>query len=108
MFGRSKDVLEPTDIPREKAGWDEIGKLALTFDGYEYWGSFEKCAEIANAQLDSTLIDLRTCLFFEQRRYRHFGSEPQGEDLEYIKSIVRKIRLAIENIPEKSSEDLDS
>jgi hypothetical protein len=38
---------------------------SLTFNGYNVWGSFETCAEIANAQRHDSLTNLRTCLFFE-------------------------------------------
>ncbi len=32
------------------------------------------------------------CLFFEQRRFRHFGYDPEGEDLRYVAGLVDKIR----------------
>jgi hypothetical protein len=38
---------------------------------------------------------LRTCLFFEQRRWRHFGDEPDEEAMEYIRSVVQKIRAKL-------------
>jgi hypothetical protein len=56
--------LTLADIPSVDAGWDELGEFALTFDGYRVWGSFEKCAEIANSRRQESLTDLRTCLFF--------------------------------------------
>jgi hypothetical protein len=31
-------------------------------------------------------------LFFEQRRFNHFGREPEGEDLNYIRSLIDRIR----------------
>ena len=36
--------LRPGDIPVAGAPWDDIQRFALTFDGYNYWDSFEKCA----------------------------------------------------------------
>lgn len=72
----------------------------MTFDGYIHWGSFEKCAAIANQAktaytegkgLPVSLTALRTCLFFEQRRWRHFGEDPDAETMEYIKAIVANI-----------------
>ena len=80
------------EIPLPDADWDEIGAFALTFDGYEHHGSFDKCADIANGRQHDTLVDLRTCLFFEQRRWRHFGDGPTGDALEYIRELVRSIR----------------
>lgn len=55
-------------LPPADANWDAIQRFALTFDGYKRWGSAEKCAEIANAQRHGTMTELRTCLFYEQRR----------------------------------------
>lgn len=86
------DSLKLSDIPAPGATWTQIGEFALTFDGYEYWGSFEKCAEIANGHNPQDLIELRTCLFFEQRRWRHYGLTPEDEDLDYIRGLVESIR----------------
>ena len=36
-----------TEIPTADANWLEIANFALTFDGYDYCGSFEKCSELA-------------------------------------------------------------
>lgn len=83
------------DIPNPDASWREIAEFALTFNGYEVWGSFEKCAEIANAKRQDSLTDLRTCLFFEQRRWRHFGEDPDGEAMAYIRALVEKIRRRV-------------
>ena len=90
------DDLSPTDIPDASADWDVIGEFALSFPGYDIHGSFERCADIANEQRHATLTDLRTCLFFEQRRWRHFGEEPDGEAMQYIKSLVQKIRERVD------------
>ena len=68
--------LRLEDIPLEDADWSAIGRFVLTFNGYEYWGSFEKCGEVASAHSHDALAGLRTCLFFEQRRWRHFGYAP--------------------------------
>jgi hypothetical protein len=87
--------LTLTSIPRPDADWETIGAFALMFDGYHAWGSFEKCAEIANAQRDGTLTELRTCLFFEQRRWRHFGDLPDEAAMAYICSMIEKIRVKV-------------
>ena len=87
--------LTPEDIPAPEAEWPDIWTFALSFNGYEHWGSFEVCGAIANERRHQTLTDLRTCLFFEQRRWRHFGEYPDGEDALYIRNIVREIRTRI-------------
>jgi hypothetical protein len=86
------DALTLDHLPRPDADWAEIWRLANTFNGYKHWGSFERCAEVANQQLGSTLTELRTCLFFECRRWHHFGDEPDEDDSPYIRGLVEKIR----------------
>jgi hypothetical protein len=99
--GIASSDLSEGDVPSPDAGWREIGKYALSFDGYEAWGSFEKCAEVANRLLDAYLSDgalpdsldeLRTCLFFEQRRWRHYGYDPDEEAMRYIGALLDGIR----------------
>lgn len=79
-------------IPPPDASWDDIWRLAVTFNGYQHWGSVEKCAEVANQEREATLIDLRTCLFFEFQRWRHYGDELDEEAGPYIRGLVAKIR----------------
>src|SRR4029453_18512930 len=59
--------LKEADIPGEDARWQEepgIGRFAATFNGYQYWGSLEKCAEVAHHRgkdiTTLTLTELRT------------------------------------------------
>src|SRR5437773_11363899 len=89
------------DIPAPGAPWSDVETFALTFDGYERHGSFKACAKIGNRvrdgylsgrRLPRSLDTLRTCLFFEQRRWRHFGSAPAEKDREYIDSVLERIR----------------
>lgn len=79
-------------VPEPDAPWGVIEAFALTYNGYLEAGSDEACAEIANARRNETLGDLRTCLFHEQRGWRHVGRVPDGADLEYIRGLVRQIR----------------
>lgn len=93
MSELSNDELTLDRIPEEDATWTEIGEFALTFDGYEAFGSFERCAEIANARKHDTLTEARACLFFEQRRWRHVGEDPEEEgEMDYMRELVRAIR----------------
>ena len=93
-------ALGPADVPGPEVSWLEINRFALTIDGYARCGGFEGCAEIGNGVaaefrksrvLSWDLSTLRLALFFEQRRWRHFGDEPEGSDLEYIKALVARI-----------------
>lgn len=90
--------LKLADVPLTLATWNESAQeFALTFDGFEHHGSFEACAKIANDMAPTSLTEYRTCLFFEQRRWRHFDSDPQGKDLVYLNSLLEGIRNKIKS-----------
>lgn len=87
----SNDELKLSDLPCPKADWDVMVHFAHTIKGYELHGSFEACASIANERRHNTLTDLRTCLFFEARRYRHCGENPDLSGMQYIRTIIEQI-----------------
>ncbi len=96
--------LIETDIPSHRAGWKVIEPFALTFNGYDHWGSFKKCREVAKFGVDlyrnqkdlsQSMTDLRTCLFFEARRWKHFEKKPSKKGMEYIHALVEAIRLRV-------------
>lgn len=84
--------LRAEKIPDANASWSSIERFALTFDGYKYWGSSEACAEVANAQRRGTLTELRTCIFFEQRRWKNQGEMPDAVAMHYIQRVMTQIR----------------
>jgi len=45
--------------------------FAMSFDGYEHFGSFEAAAENARARSRATLTDVRNELFMQARASRH-------------------------------------
>lgn len=87
--------LQLAQIPGEDASFAELCEFAHTFNGYEAFGSFEACAEIANRGEHRSLKHLRACLFFEARRWRHFGESPDDEALAEWRELVRKIRAKV-------------
>jgi len=87
--------LQLGDIPGDDASLQDLIRFAHTFNGYEAFGSFEACAEIANRGDHRTLKRLRACLFFEARRWRHFGEDPDDEDLAEWRELVGKIRAKV-------------
>jgi len=105
MFDQiSNQDLTEQDLPPPDAQWWQIWEFALTFDGYDHWGSFDKCAEIANCwaasyaqqqALPESLTELRTCLFFEQRRWHHFGRDPDEASTRYIWDLLEDIRRRV-------------
>jgi hypothetical protein len=102
MYGEIANAdLKESDLPPPEAEWHAVGRFALSFNGYEWWGSFGQCAEVANRNLEAfrergalpdTLVELRTCLFFEQRRWRHFGLDPDEGARRYIGALLDRIR----------------
>jgi hypothetical protein len=88
-------LLTTAMVPGYDATWNEIVPFARSFDGYKHWGSFERCGEIANAKRMETLVELRTCLFFEQRRWNHYGRPPDHEAMQSIRELLALIRAKI-------------
>jgi hypothetical protein len=96
--------LAEKNIPSNHASWKKILPFALTFNGYEYWGDFEKCREVAKLGISSyrdkrafsqSLTDLRTCLFYEARRWRHLEKDPNKKGMEYIHALLDAIRMRV-------------
>jgi hypothetical protein len=92
------------DIPSNKATWRKVLPFALTFNGYEHWGNFKKCREVAHQgvtlyknkqQLTLSLTDLRTCLFFEAMRWKHLEKEPTKQGLNYVHALSEAIRARV-------------
>jgi hypothetical protein len=88
----AKKTARPQDIPSSKATWNEISRFALTFDGYAYWRSNEKCAQVANRMREARVEVLRSCLFFEQRRWRWQERRPDAASMRYIRGLIQGIR----------------
>ena len=88
----ANEKLTLSTVPTSDSNVGTIFSFALTFDGYEYWGSFEKCADVANTKSHRTLTELRTCLFFEQRRHHHWGVAPNRRQEKYLRGLIIKIR----------------
>lgn len=100
----SNSDLVVKDIPSKQATWKKILPFALTFNGSEHWGSFEKCREVAKLGIASykdkqpftqSLTDLRTCLFYEARRWSHLDKEPTRLGMAYIHALVEAIRVRV-------------
>ena len=94
------DELTSDRVPVRSLREDEIHRFALTTNGFERMGSFKRCADLANnaikrwrenGDLPKSLRDLRCCLFFEQRRWHHFGYGFDEETLRYAMALVEAI-----------------
>jgi hypothetical protein len=91
--------LSPDDIPPASAILAEIFVFGLTYDGYEHHP--EDCATIANraaeryrdtGALPDSLDELHACLFFEQRRWHHFGCPLTEDATRYVRALAEAIR----------------
>jgi hypothetical protein len=93
------------DIPSRRASWKKILPFAQSFNGYEQCGSVQKCRDVAkqgvalhkaNLDLTQSLTDLRTCLFFEARRWKHLEKEPNKAGMEYVRALLEAIRVRVQ------------
>jgi hypothetical protein len=64
-----KDLI--ADLLPDESDRNATFDFAMSFDGYEHYGSLEKCADAAKSKARETLADLRNELFFEARASRH-------------------------------------
>jgi hypothetical protein len=67
-----------------------IFAFAMTFNGFEHYGSFETCADAARRQDRDTLEALRNELFFSARASRHRGDEQYVETYREILPLLRQ------------------
>lgn len=91
------DVLR---VPPPGSPWPMVQEFALSYNAYDRNGDFDSAAAIGNSVLETweaeeSLPDdlhlLRTALFFEQRRWRHFGYEPDVGASRYIDALLAAI-----------------
>ncbi len=112
-------MSKTTPVPQEYDSWEPICWFALSYNGYERYGTqpgdiqgTENLAEFANltedqwrrdGSLPDSLHELRSVLFLEQRRSGHMGFFDPRQDWEnprsdaeewkdYMRSLIRAIR----------------
>lgn len=83
--------------------WEDAGAFAHLLHGYDvssalnlgelaFWAN-ERADEAAmTGSWRGTAIELWLCLFYEHRRFRHFGFEPAGTDRDQIARLWRQLR----------------
>lgn len=88
-------------VPPEGSPWDAVEEFALTYDGYAYWSGLGELATRAlqswtrYGSLPDDLDELRACLFFEARRWHHFGGDPRGRAASYAADLLAAITTAV-------------
>lgn len=70
MTDISNEDLTLEALP-DVADRDSVFEFAMSFNGFKYYGSFEKCAAAAKSRTRQDLSELRNELFFEARASRH-------------------------------------
>jgi hypothetical protein len=89
--------LKLSDVPVESSDWNVIARFALTFDPKESDPYTIKDQSFDAMTSDSDLVHLRSRLFLEQRRWNHFGREPDQVAFEGIRNILSFIRAKLIN-----------
>ena len=67
-----------------------IFAFAMTFDGYEHFGTAEAAGENARAKPRGSLTDLRNELFISSRRSRHQGTDEYVATYEELLPLLRE------------------
>lgn len=98
----SNETLRRAQVPAPDAPWEAIEPFALTFDGYAKLG--QRLGELAEKHLAAGTVpddldELRGCLFFEQRRWRHFQSRPDERAMVHVRRLLDAIRRKLLALP---------
>jgi hypothetical protein len=89
--------LRETDLPTAYGEWSDYAKFAVTFAPHNR----DLCSEMGadafarwrrTGEVPRRLEDLRACLWFEQRRWRFVGREPDTEGMRYVGALIRAMR----------------
>lgn len=89
--------LRAQDLPTTYGDWSDYARFAVTYAPRDREG----CAEFAasafanwrrTSEVPRTLQELRACLWFEQRRWRFMGREPDAEGMQYAAALIRAMR----------------
>ena len=87
--------LKLSDLPEEIADWHVIGRFALTFDPQEADPYSMKEQSFEAMTPDTDLVHLRSRLFLEQRRWNHYGREPDAAAMAGVRKIISLIKAKL-------------
>jgi hypothetical protein len=97
-------ALTPGAIPQRREMWDAVSAFSLSYDGYAYWNDLPELAARSvsgwtrNHTLPSSIDEIRGCLFYEQRRWHHFGEDPHGRSAEYVWALLDALRGLVPSV----------
>lgn len=93
--------LRPSMVPGRGTPWEAVEEFAMSYDGNGYWSDVAALAGRSmqdwtrDRSLPGTLDELRGCLFYEQRRWHHFGQEPHGRAADYLGALLEAIAALV-------------
>jgi hypothetical protein len=92
--------LRETDLPPAYGDWSDYARFTVTFSPHDR----DLCSEMGadafarwrrTGDVPRRLEDLRACLWFEQRRWRFVGREPDTEGMRYVGALIRAMRTQL-------------
>lgn len=86
------------DIPIFNATWEQISDFALTFDPEFELGTYN-IYDHANMNYSehSTIKELRTCLFLQQRWWNNRSDEIDEKGLSEVQNVLNLLRKKVES-----------
>ncbi|MCU4181782.1 hypothetical protein [Bosea sp. BH3] len=92
--------------------WLQSARLADLINGYAAsralglgdlhgWANEREDEAARTGSWGGTALELWLCLFYEHRRWRHFGCEPEGQDRELAACLWRQLRGKLQTIGEE-------
>ncbi len=89
--------LVHSDIPPEGADWHAIVTFASTFDiDVLHYGKLPS-TDLSSIDDTMSLDELRSHLFYQWRRWNHFGRPPELVDMAGIQRLIERIRAQVTN-----------
>jgi hypothetical protein len=88
-------------IPDRGDPWDAVSSFSLSYDGYAYWDDVSELATrrirawTRDHTLPNSIDEVRACLFYEQRRWHHFGEDPNGRGAQYVWALLDTLRSLV-------------
>jgi hypothetical protein len=88
-------------IPDRGDAWDAVSSFSLSYDGYAYWDDVSELATrcirswTRDHTLPTSIDEVRACLFYEQRRWHHFGEDPNGRGAQYVWALLDTLRSLV-------------
>jgi hypothetical protein len=100
-FAVANGALTASGIPHRGDSWEAVSTFALSYDGYAYWDDVAALATramrrwIRDRTVPTSIDEVRGCLFYEQRRWQHFGEDPTGRRALYVWVLLDALRALV-------------